>query len=217
MATKSGSSRLHVCDITWGECSLLAVLISLRFCLADPGKKFLKGLSEPWCMYSAPWLWLIQAPEVKFGPEKLRWGAHLRLRLIIRTRYLHIQIKVLSQGNPVTLPDSGLKYSPFQICISFLLLPWVFFWLNQAKSKACCLNTPLHCMSESQNSFKRSHLTQKINHDGHCINHALLLFPSTVHDTVRNDGFQALQIGQGDTMNLQKYIRYKHRECNQIC
>ncbi len=74
MATKSGSSRLHVCDITWGECSLLAVLISLRFCLADPGKKFLKELSEPWCMYSAPWLWLIQAPEVKFGPEKLGWG-----------------------------------------------------------------------------------------------------------------------------------------------
>ncbi len=74
MATKSGSSRLHVCDVTWGECSLLAVLISLRFCLADPGKKFLKELSEPWCMYSAPWLWLIQAPEVKFGPEKLGWG-----------------------------------------------------------------------------------------------------------------------------------------------
>ncbi len=123
----------------------------------------------------------------------------------------------LSQGNLVTLPDSGLKYSPFQNLISFLLLPWVFFWLNQAKSKACCLNTPLHCMSESQNSFKRSHLTQKINHDGHCINHALLLFPSTVHDTVRNAGFQALQIGQGDKMNLQKYIRYKHRGCNQIC
>lgn len=106
---------------------------------------------------------------------------------------------------------------PFSNSISFLLLPWVYFWLNQAKSEACCLNIPLHFMSESQNSFKRSHLTQKINHDGHCINHALLLFPSTVHDIVRNTGFQAWQIGQGDKMNLQKYIRYKHRGCSQIC
>lgn len=50
---------------------------------------------------------------------------------------------------------------PFSNSISFLLLPWVYFWLNQAKSEACCLNIPLHFMSESQNSFKRSHLTQK--------------------------------------------------------